>query len=539
MATDDDLSATAPIDPPTRPVPVPVHRGPSPADDLTHRPGATVHHGRYRLLTCHGSRAPLEFWQAYDAATRELVALTLVDPRGALPVEFVNEILSLTVRLRGVDTPGVAPIIDVAHTGAFGLVAAEWVPGGTLRELADTLPSPVAVAGALEPLAVAAEAAHRAGLHLSIDHPARVRLRTAGHAVLAFPATLPDATRGGDLRGIGGCLYALLAGRWPDDTGGSDWPALETGTGGEPAALTDLRPGTPFLVSTTAAGLVRPEPGITSAATLVTMLRQASQDGAGDGADIRVLAPLDPPPPGVYAGFRNFGPGEQQKVARQAILRVGMGAAAAIAAIGVVMLGSSVNGFLPDTGETAAMDPEQLGLNDAPRPTTPAAPAAPSDTVKAAAADSPVIPAKAEVYSPDGRPDNPGEAGRAIDGDPATAWSTDRYYDAEPFPKFKEGLGLMLELAQPTALGAVTVDLGSSGTVVQVRSAGGPTPAGLADTAELSAPTSLKPGSNTIALRSHEPVSHVLVWVGTLGSTGGESRTAIAEVTLRPQAPPA
>lgn len=535
MASDDDVSATAPIDPPTRPIPVPRPRRASAPDSLSHRPGAAVQHGRYRLLTCHGSRGPLEFWQAYDAATRGLVALTLVDPRGALPIEFVNEILSLTVRLRGVDAPGVAPILDVAHTGAFGLVAAEWVPGGSLRELADSRPSPVAVAGALEPLAVAAEAAHRAGLHLSIDHPGRVRLSSAGHALLAFPATLPDATRREDLRGIGGCLYALLAGRWPADVG-ADWPVVETDADGEPAALTDLRPGTPFLVSTTAAGLVRSEPGIASAATLVTMLRQAAQDGAGDGADIRVLPPLEPPPRGAYAGFRNFGPTEQQKAARQSILRISLGAAATIVAVGVAMLGSSLNGILHDPGETAALDADQLGLNDAPRPATPAAP---SETVKATAADVPIRPVKAEVYSPDGRPDNPGEAGRAIDGDPATAWSTDRYYDAEPFPKFKEGLGLMLQLPQPTTLGAVTVDLGSSGTVVQVRSAGGPAPAGLANTAEISAPTPMNPGTNTIPLRNHEPVTHVLVWVGTLGSTGGESRAAISEITLRPQAPPA
>lgn len=102
------------------------------------------------------------------------------------------------------------------------------------------------------------------------------------------------------------------------------------------------------------------------------------------------------------------------------------------------MLGSSVNEVLQAPDETPAMDAGQLGLQDGP---TSVAPKVPEETVKAAAADAPVKPVRAEVFSTDGRPDNPGEAGRVIDGDPATAWSTDRYYDADPFPEFKEGWG--------------------------------------------------------------------------------------------------
>jgi putative peptidoglycan lipid II flippase len=358
-------------------------------------------------------------------------------------------------------------------------------------------------------------------MHLSIDHPARIRISSDGQAVLAFPATLPDGTPQKDLRGIGSCLYTLLA---------KDWPEVP-----EPAPLTDLRPGTPFLVSTTAAGLVRPEPGITSAATLVTLLRQAARDGHDDAVDIRVTPPLDPPPPGVYAAFRNFGPDEQAQVARKGVLRATIGAAAAVAAVGVVMLGSSVSEMLQAPEETAALDAGQLGLQDI--PTSPAA--APQETMKAAAADAPVKPVRAEVFSTDGRPDNPEQAGLVIDGDTTTAWSTDRYYDADPFPKFKEGLGLMLELPAPTTLGSVTVDLPSTGTVVQVRSAASQAPASLADTQQIGAPTPMQAGRNTIALRTREPVKHVLVWVTTLGQTDGRNQGAISEITLHPPAPPA
>ena len=146
-----------------------------------------------------------------------VVALTVVDAGSTLPIEWVNEILSLTVRLRGVDAPGIPTILDVLHTGRCGVVVADWVAGGSLREVADTGPAPEAAAAAFESLAMAAEAAHRAGMHLSIDHPTRVRISSDGRAVLAFPATLPDGTPQSDLRGIGGCLYAVLC--WPKGDG--------------------------------------------------------------------------------------------------------------------------------------------------------------------------------------------------------------------------------------------------------------------------------------------------------------------------------
>ncbi|MBO0680018.1 protein kinase family protein [Mycolicibacterium sp. S2-37] len=527
-----DGSAENSTDPPTQPFAV-LNRPPPSISGAAQRPGGVVAR-RYRLLTCHGRRRVLEFWQAVDIATGRLVALTLVDPHHTLPVEFVNEILSLTVRLRGIDTVGVAPILEVLHTGRFGVVISDWIPGGSVREVAETNPSALGAATALESLADAAEAAHRAGVRLNIDDPARVRLSADGRAVLAFPATLPDATAPGDLRGIGGCLYALLVGRWVDDSS-PDWIALEHDPAGEPVTLAELRDDVPYLISATAAGLVRSEPGIATASTLVTMLRQAAADAAAETSDIRVLAPLPPPPPGAYAGFRNFGPAEQGQAARKSVLRASIGAAAAIVVVGVVLLGSGLNDFFTAPDETAALDAGQLGLGAEP----PATPPPPRETVKAGAADAPVKPVKAEAFSPDGRPDNPEDAARVIDGDPASAWSTDNYFDAEPFPAFKEGLGLMLQLPAPTTLGSVTVDLGSTGTVLQVRTAPGSAPGKLADTEEISAPTPVNPGRNTIALTSNKPVSNVLVWVSKLGNTNGKNQIGISEITLHPPGPPA
>ena len=58
-----------------------------------------------------------------------------------------------------------------------------------------------------------------------------------------------------------------------------------------------------------------------------------------------------------------------------------------------------------------------------------------------------------------------------------------------PFPNFKNGVGLMLQLPQPTTLGEVTINLNSTGTAVEIRSAQTPTPTSLDDTTVLTPAT--------------------------------------------------
>ena len=123
-------------------------------------------------------------------------------------------------------------------------------------------------------------------------------------------------------------------------------------------------------------------------------------------------------------------------------------------------------------------------------------------------------------------------AGLAIDGNPATAWPTDTYNDAVPFPGFKNGVGLMLQLPQPTVIGSVAISVSSTGTQVQIRSATSSSPNTLEDTTALTQPTALKPGANTIQVPNANPTSFLLVWISTLGQTNGKSRTEVSEITV-------
>jgi len=500
------------------PFDAPRERGPEPPasqDDAHLVPGARIAGGRYRLLVFHGGPPPLQFWQALDTALDRQVALTFVDPDGALPQDVLQEILARTLRLSRIEKPGIARVLDVVHTGSGGLVVAEWIRGGSLQEVADTAPSPVGAVRAMQSLAGAADAAHRAGVALSIDHPSRVRVSIEGDVVLAYPATMPDANPQDDIRGIGAALYALLVNRWPLAESGvrSGLAAAERDSSGLPVEPTVVDRDIPFQISAVAARSIQENGGIRSASTLLNLLQQAT--AVADRTE--VLGPIDDTPlPAATRrpGIRDYGVFGR----RRRSLLIGVGAGAVIIVVALVVLASVVSKVFGNVG--GGLNKDELGLNT----TTSSAPAASGSMVK---------PTQATVFSPEGEADNPGTAGNAIDGDPSTAWQTDIYHDTVPFPGFKSGVGLLLQLPSPTVVGTVTMDTVSTGTKVEIRSAPTATPAKLDDTTVLAPAFALKPGHNVIPVRAGAPTSNLLVWISTLGTIDGKNRTDFSEITVQ------
>jgi putative peptidoglycan lipid II flippase len=238
-----------------------------------------------------------------------------------------------------------------------------------------------------------------------------------------------------------------------------------------------------------------------------------------------VLGPIDdtpsPPAPRVTAGleYATF-------ARRRRNVLIGAGAAIAVIVVALLVLASVVSKIFGNVG--GGLNKDELGLNGS-SPSAASSPAAPSP----AASGSMVKPTKATVFSPDGDPDNPGQAGQAIDGDPSTAWSTEVYTDAVPFPSFKQGEGLMLQLPNPTVVGQVTIDTPSTDTKVEIRSASTPAPSKLEDTTVLAPAFTLKPGHNVIPVRGGAATSNLLVWISTLGTTNGKSQASISEITVQ------
>ncbi|WP_368682040.1 lipid II flippase MurJ [Mycobacterium intracellulare] len=495
----------------------------SPGDDVHLVPGARIAGGRYRLLVFHGGAPPLQFWQALDTALDRQVALTFVDPDGALPDEVLQEILSRTLRLSRIDKPGIARVLDVVHTGSGGLVVSEWIRGGSLQEVADTAPSPVGAVRAMQSLAAAADAAHRAGVALSIDHPSRVRVSIEGDVVLAYPATMPDANPQDDIRGIGAALYALLVNRWPLRESGvrSGLAPAERDSSGNPVEPMAVDRDIPFQISAVAVRAVQEDGGIRSASTLLNLLQQAT--AVADRTE--VLGPIDDSPSPSTA---LISPGQEQATfaRRRRNLLIGAGAGLAVIVVALLVLASVVSKIFGNVG--GGLNKDELGLNG---PSSSAS--ASSSTTPSAAAGSVVKPTRASVYSPDGEVDNPGTAGQAIDGDPSTAWATEVYTDAVPFPSFKQGEGLILQLPNPTVVGQVTIDTPSSGTRVEIRAASSSAPASLNDTKLLAQAFTLKPGHNVIPVRAGSPTSNLLVWISTLGTTNGKSQAGFFEITVQ------
>jgi putative peptidoglycan lipid II flippase len=521
----DQRNGDLPGEPARGAIPAPRERSVNPAtstDDVHLVPGARIAGGRYRLLVFHGGAPPLQFWQALDTALDRQVALTFVDPDGALSHDVLQEILARTLRLSRIDKPGVARVLDVVHTGSGGLVVTEWIRGGSLQEVADTAPSPIGAIRAMQSLAAAADAAHRAGVALSIDHPSRVRVSIEGDVVLAYPATMPDANPQDDIRGIGAALYALLVNRWPLPEHGvrSGLAPADRDSSGLPVEPTVIDRDIPFQISAVAVRAVQEDGGIRSASTLLNLLQQAT--AVADRTE--VLGPIDDTPfvpsprePAVreYANFAR----------RRRNVLIGVGAGVAVIVVALLVLASVVSKIFGNVG--GGLNKDELGLNG------PSSSTASSSAPSSAAAGGGVKPTKATVFSPDGDPDNPGTAGQAIDGDPSTAWATEVYTDAVPFPSFKQGEGLILQLPNPTVVGQVSIDTPSTGTKVEIRSASTPSPSKLDDTTVLAPAFTLKPGHNVIPVRAGAPTSNLLVWISTLGTTNGKSQAGFFEITVQ------
>jgi putative peptidoglycan lipid II flippase len=371
----------------------------------------------------------------------------------------------------------------------------------------------------MQSLAAAADAAHRAGVALSIDHPGRVRVSIDGDVVLSYPATMPDANPQDDIRGIGATLYALLVNRWPLPEHGVRSglaPADRDPATGLPVEPTAVDRDIPFQISAVAVRAIQENGGIRSASTLLNLLQQAT--AVADHTE--VLGPVDdsPPPP---APAVSTGREHATFARRRRNVLIGGGVALAVIVVAFLVLASVISKIFGNVG--GGLNKDELGLNGPSSSTASSASAAPAGSV--------VKPTKATVFTLDGDPDNPGQAAQAINGDPA-GWSTELYTDAVPFPSFKQGEGLMLQLPHPTVVGQVNIDVSSTGTKVEIRSSPTPTPSRLEDTTVLTA-TTLKSGHNAIPVKAGAATQNLLVWISTLGTTNGKSQASLSQITVQ------
>ncbi|WP_328389630.1 murein biosynthesis integral membrane protein MurJ [Nocardia sp. NBC_00416] len=499
-------------------------------------PGASVAGGRYRLLAGHGGARGLRFWQALDIKLDREVALTFVDAdqksAGNSGQDGPQAILSRTLRLGRINSPGLARVLDVVRGSSGGIVVAEWTPGRSLREMAETVPSPIGAARAIRVLASATEMAHRSGGALSIDHPDRIRISASGDAVLAFPGTLGDADPQSDVRGLGAMLYALMTARWPlRQTGvsgsavtvGGLYPA-DFGPDGTPVEPRQIRPEVPFEISAVAVRSLEPNKGVRTAATVQHVLEQASVvDQKTDFIPVLRLGQRAPAPVDESLADPELLAAEREKSQRMMWIMVALGILTALV-VGIVIWWL-VSVFAPGDSSEPLNEQQVIGLTTSRAPEESGTSEGTSPAP--AAADGVPVPASGMVvFSPEGTPDDPGGAAATMDGDPATSWGTDQYF--QQFPALKKGVGLLATLPAPATLTKVAITSSTPGTSVEIRTS--PTEAATLDQTQLVGTAVLGDGVTEVPIHTDQSARYVLIWVTGLGNSGGQFQSSISEL---------
>ncbi len=503
-------------------------------------PGAMIAGGRYRLLARHGGLAGLQFWQAFDTRLEREVALTFVnapDPaersRSGRTTEDTAEILTRTLRLGRLNSPGVARVLDVIRGSSGGIVVSEWTEGSSLAEISAMLPPTAGAARAVRSLAAAAEDAHRIGTALGIDHPDRIRISADGAAVLAFPAVLAGADQTSDVRGLGAVLYALLTDEWPlpgpdepedgvaDSVGGLH--RAPTGPQGLPVEPHTANERIPFEISAVAMRALQDNSGIRTAATVQHVLGQLGTDSDSDSVSAAAetmmiepvrLAALDDEP-------------DPDRRRKMTIALSALGVAVVVVLVIIV-------GFLTDFfgGSSSAPLPEELRdkgitVQDEADDDEEEAEAA-AEPEEEAPATVPVTAASVSVYSPMGSPDQPATAPLAIDGDPGTMWSTDQYW--QQLPQLKNGVGLLASFDDAAEFDEVIVDSPTPGTEIEIRSA--PSPDATLDQMSVLGRATVGEGPTAIEIDQDQPNRFILVWISKLGGEEGAYQSSVSEITF-------
>lgn len=144
-----------------------------------------------------------------------------------------------------------------------------------------------------------------------------------------------------------------------------------------------------------------------------------------------------------------------------------------------------------------------------------------------------------ESYDPLGTsPEHPEDVPKAFDGDPGTAWQTQRYNTAA-FGGLKEGVGLWLDLGESTTVSELAVALRPAGADLTVFAADEPPPPGVDagwSPADWGRPVAESASSDTETTLSLDDATgrYFLLWFTSLPADGGGHRVHVGEVTVAP-----
>ena len=494
--------------------------------------------GRYRLerpvepvpRARDEEESPAIVWRAHDEILARPVAVKVLRAAGRRGAAAARPFLEAAAAAGGVLSPGLARVYDAAieqwpaeRSGRpagevdVAYVISEWVEG---RDLATALREdgplePDQAVALTIPLAETLQVAHGRGLCHGRIHPGNVMLCDNGRLTLidtAISAALPDravpAERAedpvgpaADVRDLTAVLYAMLTARWPTTatpqpaSGLPAAPATREGQArGRLTSPRQVRAGVPRALDDLVTRVLQPTPTRPAPATAAALA-----DALAGAVRADSPRPVAPRPPRIPPVVRRFLP-----------------ALLSLALIGVVGVGGYAIGR--DLGEIPPVD-DGLETLVTPAPGTTGGPAERIDLATARVGDFDPPPG-------DGA-ENPGAVPNAYDDDRSTLWETVRY-ESRALGGLKPGVGLLVDLGQPTPVRAVELATTGGGATFELRVADalGARPEDYEVVARATAT------DEAVALTPPAGTSGrwYLVWITSLREVDGGFRSGIAEM---------
>jgi hypothetical protein len=465
--------------------------------------------GRYLLEQVRDERVlpdgrDVVLWRAIDESLERHVAVLVVTGRNQ---RIRKRLADAATRASRVSDGRWVRVLDVGElrlpdSAIATWVATEWVDGPSLAAVLRTQPLRPGVATDLvrqcaEALAVAEREGCRHGL-LTPDEvllPGTGLPRITGLEVAAELAcdTTSEAevatTARDDVRGLGGLLYAALTGHWPLP-GWTGLPGVSREDARHPRTIRS---------------------GVSKELDLVAARALAGdyQGPAQLAAALAVLPaePLDTPPPPAA-------PGRSVAIKRWSWRIV---PPALVVAIGLVgwLVGSDLGRVPLSARSHHAVLPPSTATEPGSGPLSLVWSTAPTVT----------------SFDPEGDgQENPDAVAFAVDRDPSTSWTTATYRGSAKFGGLKTGVGLLIDLGQPTTVRVAELALSAAGSSVELR-AGDTAPTQAADL-RLVAHSDDAAAQVRWNLSTPARARYWLVWFTSLPSVSGGYRIGIAEAAL-------
>jgi hypothetical protein len=485
--------------------------------------------GRYRLEDRTAAAGGWAAWKAIDEILARPVTVVTFEP--GFP--RVRETVTAARAAGRLTDARLTQVFDVEDDWDHAYIVMEWAAGDSLDDLLAAGPiDPGRGAQIVAEAAAALSVAHAAGLaHLCLQ-PGSLRwtpnsgVKIVGLGVdAALTGVTSEDPAADDTRGLASLLYAALTGHWP----GPDCPSLPPAptadgqaprprqiTAGVPAVLDDItcralfqhgRRGaaalsTPGELAEELTAAIPPAPPPEAAPPQPTRGYPAHGYPASTVPGRTGYEPSSLPP-GGWDTRPPAGPRPRRGRQRPSRNLIAIATVLVLVVVAAITIGTmALNGSSPHG---------QL-------PSSVSSPNSPSTQA-------------AQVLKPigaQGVSEPSTKAALAIDGSPATAWSTQYYLGNPKFGGLKNGSGLLLDMGKTVKLSSVTVTFGSTAGAnvsIMIGNDGSADPASVSSFATVAQQDGVPGGTTTFDVHSSASGRYVLIWFTKLPpkANGGPS----------------